>query len=559
MEDLNVVIGGAAGEGIQTIGEVLAEVVSTLGYAVFSWQENESRIRGGLNSYSVRVSERIVNAPMVEADILLVLNEGAAKKYGHLRKPDGILIAPAPGDERTITMSFKDIAERELGSAVYANTIAVGALAASLGMDLGVLRNVLSRQFAAKGEDVVRANHLAAQKGYDFVQSACRDVCHWRLPGSSGRYYLLPANRTIPLAAVYAGCRFMAAYPMSPSTEIITYLAAHVDRFGIFTEQAEDEIAAINMAIGASFAGVRAMTATSGGGFSLMVEGVSLSGMTEVPVVIILAQRPGPATGLPTRTAQGDLLFAINAGHGEFPKMVLAPADALDAFHKVVRAFNLADKYQMPVIVLTDQFLHESLASIETFDLDREVPVNHLANPAAIEDYRRYRFTESGISPRLYPGQSRHLVTADSDEHDELGHITEDLVHTAPAMMQKRLRKLAALKKEVAPPETHGIDTADIVFVAWGSTRQSVLEGMERLRERGIPAGLIHFTELWPLPEFQFPEGKRYWCVEGNATGQLSRLLRSEYGLEVSGEINRYDGLPLTGEFLRRCFHDSNR
>jgi 2-oxoglutarate ferredoxin oxidoreductase subunit alpha len=343
---------------------------------------------------------------------------------------------------------------------------------------------------------------------------------------------------------------------MSPSTEIITYLAAHEDRFGIFTEQAEDEIAAINMAIGASFAGARAMTATSGGGFSLMVEGISLSGMMEVPVVVILAQRPGPATGLPTRTAQGDLLFAVNAGHGEFPKMVLAPADARDAFHKVVRAFNLADKYQMPVIVMTDQFLHESLVSIESFDFEREIPTCHLADPSTIKDYLRYQLNESGISPRLYPGQSTHLVTADSDEHDEAGHITEDLAGIAPAMVKKRLAKLALLRKEVAPPETYGVDQAEVVFVAWGSTRQAILEGMELLRAKGLATGLIHFTELWPLPVFQFPKNKRYWSVEGNATGQLARLLRSEYGLEFSGEINRSDGLPLTGEFLRRCFHD---
>jgi len=187
MEDLNIVIGGAAGEGIQTIGEVLAEAISALGYAVFTWQENESRIRGGLNRYSVRVSEKVVNAPMVEADILLTLSERAVDKYGHLLKPDGILIAPVQRDERTIAMSFRDMAERDLGNAVYANTIAVGALAAALGMDLGVLKRVLARQFAAKGDEVVTANHLAAQKGYDFVQVACQDICYWRLPGSSGR------------------------------------------------------------------------------------------------------------------------------------------------------------------------------------------------------------------------------------------------------------------------------------------------------------------------------------------------------------------------------------
>jgi 2-oxoglutarate ferredoxin oxidoreductase subunit alpha len=555
MEDLNVVIGGAAGEGIQTIGEVLAEALSAQGYAVFTWQENESRIRGGLNSYSLRVSHQAVNAPLVEADLLLAVNEGAVAKYGPLLKADGILIAQKKRDARTIALSFKEIAAAELGNVVYANTIAVGALVAALGMGLETLKAVLTRQFAAKGEEVVAANLQAARKGYEYVEIACRDVCRWRLPPHSGSYHLMAANRTIPLGAVYAGCRFMAAYPMSPSTEIITYLAAHQDQFGLFTEQAEDEIAAINMAIGAGFAGARAMTATSGGGFALMVEAVSLAGMTEVPIVIIVAQRPGPATGLPTRTAQGDLLFAVHAGHGEFPKAVLAPADPRDAFHKMVRAFNLADQYQVPVIVLTDQFLQESLFSIPDFDLERTTPTCHLADPAAFQVYQRYRFTPGGISPRLYPGQSRHLVTADSDEHDEAGHITEDVAMTAPAMMRKRLAKLAGLRKDIHPPEEYGVDEADTVLVGWGSTRQALLESIERLAAGGVRAGLIHFTELWPLPDYQFPEGKHYWPVESNATGQLASLLRSAYRLRFAGEINRYDGLPLTAEFVRRCFH----
>jgi 2-oxoglutarate ferredoxin oxidoreductase subunit alpha len=556
MEDLNVVIAGAAGEGVQTVGAVLANAISAQGYAVFSWQEFESRIRGGQNSYSIRIGEEVRNAPLVEADILLALNEGAVDKYGPLLKKDGVLLTAKkrPG-ERMIVIPFGELAEKELGNKIYANTVAVGALGSTLGMEIDPLYEVLARQFAGKGEQAVKANHAAAAKGYDLADQACKEMCPWRLPKKDARYYLMSTNEAIPIAAAYAGCRFMSAYPMSPSTAIITFLAREEERLGVFTEQAEDEIAAVNMAIGASYAGTRAMVATSGGGFALMVEALSLAGMIETPVLIILAQRPGPATGLPTRTAQGDLLFAVNAGHGEFPKLVFAPSDPKDAFNKTVRAFNLADRYQVPVIMLADQLLSDSRFSIRDFGLDGVAPEFHLADPAGIEQYQRYRLTDDGISPRLYPGQSEHLVGIDSDEHDEKGHITEDLARTARAMMKKRLTKLGGLRSEVNPPEELYVEDADTILVGWGSSRQAILEVVDLLGKSGVRAGMIHFTELWPLPDYTFPEGKAYWNVESNATGQLARLLRSEYGTKFAGSINRYDGLPLTADYIRRSFN----
>ncbi len=556
MGDLNVVIAGSAGEGIQTVGAVLAETVLTQGYAVFAWKEYESRIRGGQNTYSIRIGEKPCNAPLLEADILLCLNEGALAKYEPLLKDDGILLAEEEVRERMIAVPFEKIAKEQLGNKVYANTIAVGALVAILGMELDALKEVIGRKFSKKGDEIVGANYTAAEKGYAFAEEGCRGVCPWRLAKRQGSYYLMTGNQAIPLAAAYAGCRFISAYPMTPSTGIITFLATEEDRLGVFTEQAEDEIAAINMAIGASYAGARAMTATSGGGFALMVEGVSLAGMTETPVVIVLGQRPGPATGLPTRTAQGDLLFAINAGHGEFPKLVLAPSDAKDAFHKIVRAFNLADQYQSPVIVLTDQFLADASFSIADFELHKMEPALYLSDPTAVEDYKRYQLTHDGISPRLYPGQSQQLVVADSDEHDERGHITEDLAGTAVAMVQKRQVKLKGLQKEVKPPEAVALDKADVVLMGWGSSRQAILEALSLLKQDGVKAGMIHFTELWPLPDFAFPQGKNYWSVESNATAQMARLLRSEYGLAFEGTIARYDGLPLTGQYIRSRFHD---
>ncbi len=551
-----MVIAGAAGEGVQTVGDILAHTISAQGYAAFTWQEYESRIRGGQNSYSIRIGEKPQNAPLLPADVLLALNEGAVKKYEPLLKEEGTLLAQNQLRERMIAIPFVEIAEEELGDKIYADTIAVGALVGVLGIDLDTLKQVLVEKFRRKGNEVVESNLSAAEEGYRRATQGCKDMCPWKLPRRGGRYYLISGNEAIPLAAAFAGCRFIAAYPMTPSTGIITYLAREEELLGVFAEQAEDEIAAVNMALGASYAGARAMTATSGGGFALMVEGVSLAGMTETPLVIVLAQRPGPATGLPTRTAQGELLFAINAGHGEFPKLVLAPSNPYDAFHKIVKAFNLADKYQMPVIVLTDHFLADSQFSVSDFDLGTAGPGFYLADPQEIRDYKRYRLTEHGISPRLYPGQSEHLVGVDSDEHDEEGHITEDLGATVRAMVQKRLAKIDGLKKEISLPEEISVNDVDTVLVGWGSSRGALLEGLSLLKQEGKKAGMIHFTELWPLPEFTFPEGKTYITVESNATGQLARLLRSEYDVSFQGTINRYDGLPLTGEYIRSYFNE---
>jgi len=555
MADLNVVIAGAAGEGVQTIGDVFADTIMGHGYAVFAWQEFESRIRGGQNSYSIQISEKPHNTPHMSADVLMALNQGALNKYASQVKKKGVLIAQKKTRQTMITIPFSEIAQKELGNKLYANTIAVGALVAAIGMELEVLHQVLTKKFSHKGDKIVAENQMAAEKGYQLAQHECKGICPWRLPRRNARYALIAGKEALALAAVQAGCRYMSAYPMSPATDIITILAQNEKQLEVFTEQAEDEIAAVNMAIGASFGGARAMTATSGGGFALMAEALSLAGMIETPLVVVLAQRPGPATGLPTRTAQGDLLFAVHAGHGEFPKMVVAPSNIDDIFEKTIRSFDLADKYQLPVILLTDQFLLDSRFSVKEIDLTQLTPTFHLADPSKIDAYKRYQLTDNGISPRLYPGQSAHLVTADSDEHDADGHITEDLSGTAVAMMEKRLAKHRGLKAEITPPEEIDVDQADTVMVGWGSTRQAMLEALGNFKAEGVQVGMIHFSELWPLPEYSFPQDKLYWSVENNATSQLARLLRSEYGITFTGSINRYDGLPLTGNYVRRCFN----
>lgn len=556
MTDINIVLAGAAGEGIQTIGQLLSETLLRLGYASFAWQEFESRIRGGQNSYSLRISETAVNAPRYDADILLALNRGALTRY-HSWCTENSLVLTGDADtgvENAIHVPFRKIAREEIGNDIYANTVAIGALAALLGVEAKTVRNVIERRFAKKSNDILKNNAKAVNLGFHYAEPYCNGRCQWNLTAQKNNFVFIDGNQAAALASVYAGCKFIAAYPMSPATGIITYLSKNEENLAIFTEQAEDEIAAVNLAIGASFAGARAMTATSGGGFALMTEGVSLAGMTETPLVIVIGQRPGPATGLPTRTSQGDLLFALHAGHGEFPKLVLAPADPSDMFHKVVKAFNLADKYQLPAIILMDQFLADSSWSFNEIPLDRVKPEDHLADPMGFKTYKRYQFQADGISPRLFPGQSRHLVGADSDEHDESGHITEDLQNVALRMMQKRLSKQEGLRLEIDTPEHYKTESADTILVSWGSTRSAVIEGVERLRSKKLNIGAIHFTEIHPLPELRLPDDKTYISVECNATGQFEQLLKSAYGIRFAGHVRRCDGLPLSAIYLEEAY-----
>ena len=541
VRDTSIVICGAAGEGVQTLGDLVAGSLLAHGYPVFVTQEFESRIRGGMTSVRLRIRDSIRNAPRHDADVLVALNPDAARHYHSVLKPGGRLLAPDE-DGDAIVVPFKKLAEQAGGTAQMANSVAAGAILSLIGVPTVPLEALLAERFGKKGDDVVSANVDAARAGVDAVP---REACPSALSPRDERFLFLSGHDAIPLAAAAAGCRFMSAYPMSPSTGIITAFAAD-ESLGVLVEQAEDEIAAINMAIGASFAGARAMTATSGGGFALMTEAVSLAGMTETPVVIVIAQRPGPATGLPTRTAQEDLLFAVHAGHGEFPKAVLAPSDPQDVYDKTVRAFDLAERFQIPVIVLTDQYLADSRFSLPRLDTSAQAGPSR-ADPGAFDQrrYQRYRIEKSGVSPRLVPGQSRHLVCADSDEHTEDGHITEDLAGVRPAMVSKRIQKLASLQREMAAPLAHRTGDADTLLIGWGSTAGAIREATDLLRERHQRVGHIHFSELWPLPEFSVPNDRRIIFVEGNATGQLRWLLRATPGMSDAEMISRSDGLPI--------------
>jgi len=549
--DLSLFICGAAGEGVQTIGDVLAHAFLAHGYAVFLTSEFESRIRGGNSSTRLRVAETPTNAPRPDADFLLALNPTALDWYLPTLRDDGMALSPAEDARAShhLALPFTEVARKHAGSERFANAVAAGALSAAVGLPCPQLEETLSATFVSRGQEVVDANTAAARIGYKLALERLGDQLPTMLPPRSDSHVFASAHDVIPLAAAASDCRFISAYPMSPSTGIITAFSRHAD-LGVFVEQAEDEIAAINMAIGASAAGARAMTATSGGGFALMNEALSLTGMIEIPIVIVIAQRPGPATGLPTRTAQEDLLFAIRAGHGEFPRLVLAPSDPQDAAMKTIRAFDLADRFQIPVILLTDQYLADSFFSLPKLEIPSPVTRSYLADPDQITEYARYALTSDGISPRLALGQSEHLVCLDSDEHTELGHITEDLSVIRPAMVAKRLEKARRLRATIEAPARSNLEDAELILVGWGSTKGAIGEAASHLRKNGHAIGTIHFTEVWPLPEIALPQGPEIFVIEGNATGQFAGLLEQSTATTIAGRIGRSDGTPIDAAFI---------
>ncbi|MBD3180043.1 MAG: 2-oxoacid:acceptor oxidoreductase subunit alpha, partial [Candidatus Latescibacteria bacterium] len=359
---------------------------------------------------------------------------------------------------------------------------------------------------------------------------------------------LVSGADAVGLGAIAGGCDFISSYPMSPSTAVLAFMAGKGRDFGVLAEQAEDEISAINMAVGAWYAGARAMVTTSGGGFALMTEGISLAAMLESPAVIHLAQRPGPATGLPTRTEQGDLELVLHAGHGEFPRIIFAPGTLEDAFYLTQRAFNLADRYQVPAIILTDQYFMDSYYNIEPFDISGLSVEKKIVKTE--QNYQRYRITDDGISPRGVPGFGSGLVCADSDEHDQEGHITEDL-ELRVRMVDKRMKKLELISSQSEEPVLIGDDDYRNLVICWGSTLNIVSEALSRTGMK--KAAVLHFSQLYPLHEKTaelINQAEEVAVVENNATAQFARLLESRAGVKIDHNILKYDGLCFASDSL---------
>jgi len=562
--DYSIKIGGEAGQGIQTIGDTLAKVFSRTGYHVFSYQDYESRIRGGHNFYQIRFSDQPLMAPRDKIDILvafdkesITLHERELSEYGQIVY-DSLSFKQKYEKKYFLDIPFVNLAIEHGKSKLMANTVAIGVVLGMLGMELDLFFGIVKDIFQKKGEDIIKANLNAAKAGHELAIKKCLK-CSFSVSPLTNPKMLIGGIEAIALGAIASGCKFYSAYPMTPSTGIMLYLASKAKDLGIVVEQAEDEIAAINMALGASFAGVRAMTGTSGGGFALMVEGLSLAGMTETPIVIALGQRPAPATGFPTRTEQGDLLFALHTAHGEFPRIIFAPGSPEQAFYLTNKAFDLADKYQIPSFVLYDQYLADSQWTYEGFDLSRIKNIDYRLRGEAsknLSEYKRHAFTESGVSPLVIPGESKHLVVTDSDEHDEEGHIIED-AETRIKMVNKRLfKKLTHIKQEIEPPLLYGKGSPDIVIVGWGSTYGVIKEAVDALSKDNNIA-MLHFSEINPFPstdKFDYwkvlKNAKRIICIENNATGQFARLMRTETGFEFKTKINKYDGRPFMLENL---------
>ncbi len=550
--ELIVRVAGAAGQGIQSLGEILARAVFRCGYFVHGEFSYHSRIRGGENAVTLRIKDRPVFSTVSKADVLVALTREMLEQYRPLLWEHGYIVVDqslAEPGERIVALPAEEWAKKEIKFPLAIGTILLGAAAKLLGIGLEALKKAVTEVFGEKAQP----NLEAVEMGYEAVDLG---PLISSLPCfSQGNYMLMTGGQAVGAGAIAAGCRFLSSYPMTPGTPVMEFLAKHAGRYGIVVEQAEDEIAAINMALGAAYAGARAMVTTSGGGFALMVEGLSLAGMIETPVVIHIGQRPGPATGLPTRTSQENLLFALHAGHGEFPRYLVAPATAEDAFYLTIKAFEMAEKYQIPAIILTDQFLVDSLVVVSTLDPARVPIQNHWLSPEELErmeKYERFAVTETGVSPRALPGLSRHLVLVDSDEHDFYGRITENL-EIRKLMVEKRLRKEKALAGEIEPPWIYPERLKGrIVLLGWGSTFGAIREAVEVLNEKEDVYAHVHLRELWPLPkehlEGIWTEAKEVISVEGNATGQLGKLISAETGLRPRRLILKYDGRPFTAE-----------
>ncbi len=550
-DDVTLVLGGEAGQGIQTVEQILLWSFKMEGYNVCATKEYMSRVRGGQNSTQIRVSTRGVSAFREHTDLLVALSPGALKHLKDRIFPDTVVMGDEKDvDDTALGLPFLKLAQ-EIGGPIFANIIAAGVVCSLFQVESEIFNRCLSAMFARKGEEILKKDMLAGEKGYQLAESW--DKVEIRKDPSVASQVLLNGSEAVGLGSIAGGCKFISSYPMTPSTPLQVFLAEHGNEVDLVFEQAEDEIAALNMSLGASYAGAPSMVATSGSGFALMTEAVGLSGMIETPVVIYIGMRPGPAVGLPTRTSQEDLDLALYSGPGEFARAIFAPGRLEDAYHLSQRAFQLAEKYQIPVFLLSDQYLadlHYNLSPDALVDLE---PETYLVKTQ--EDYQRYQLTPDGISPRGIPGYGNGLVVVDADEHDQEGHITEDL-ELRSRMVEKRYHKLKLLKKEALPPTLYGEGDCEVLLVGWGSTYHPLEEAWKQLDRDDL--GFLHFQQLYPLhPDTRkYLDGKKTVIFENNIKGQLANLLELETGVEIQRRVLKYNGMPFSVEEVLRSIEE---
>jgi 2-oxoglutarate ferredoxin oxidoreductase subunit alpha len=571
-KEMTFKIGGEAGQGVESSGAGFAKALARAGWHVFGMQDYYSRIRGGHNFYQIRVSEKPIYSHVEPVDLLLALTQEAVDRHcdevvtgGGVICEECLEVDCGALDERDVSYfpaPLTDIALEQGGAEVMRNTAALGIAAGLVAFPFEAMASVIEDNFSKKGTEAVKRNLQVAETAHRFAQdnyAGKLDRRVERIEDAPPRM-VMNGNEAIALGALLGGCKFVAGYPMTPATSVLQWMAGHGERYGVVVKHTEDEIAAILMLIGAAHMGLRAMAPTSGGGFSLMAEALGLAGMTETPIVLVEAQRPGPATGLATRTEQGDLLFVLHASQGEFPRIILSPGTVEECFEAGWRAFNLAEKYQCPAIILSDNFLANSVRTIDTDALDFEGVEIDRGGLLAAEDldrlesgYLRYAYTESGISPRALPGHPKAVYQATGNEHSPDGHLTED-PEARRMQVEKRLRKLDTALEEMDGPTRYGPAEAELTLLSWGSTYGPLREAVDRLNAEGNKANMLHLRDVWPFPtqkvQAALAGAGRTVMVEGNATGQMAFLLEAHTRVKIDHHIRKYDGRPFSPEYI---------
>lgn len=564
---LNLLIGGPAGAGVEKSGKTLTLSFVRGGYRVFANVEHMSQIRGGNNFLRIRIDEKVHSSHIEEIDIMIALDKQTIEEHLDEVSPGGVIIfdedsvkLPENFDSKNaklLNVPLKKLATEKLGNPLMANVISLGIVCGLVEFDDFLLKNVLSKVFGKKGAEIIKLNETAIDIGYELAQKWAKDFPIKMPKKENNNEMFLMGNDAFALGAVKAGCKYVGAYPMTPSSSILHFMATWASKYGIVVKHVEDEIAALNSSIGAGFAGVRALTSTSGGGFALMTEAVGLASMNEVPVVVANVMRPGPATGQPTRTEQGDLRQMIHSAQGDPVKIVLLPGDVRECFEFGFEAFNLAEKYQLPVIVGWDKYLGEGYFTVPQFD-DSKMKINRgklLSQKELdkISDYKRYLRTEDGVSPRTIPGMKGGIHRATSDEHNEYGDIFED-AENRRLMVEKRLKKVEIAREECPKPVLIGEENSEITFVTWGSGKGICVEAVQELDKKGIKANVFYIRTAWPFHTKEVKEEmakfKRMILVEHNATGQMGGLIAEHTGIIIEEKVLRYDGRPMTAKYV---------
>ena len=556
-------IGGAAGDGVASAGNTLVLTLARLGIGAYNYNAYQSVIRGGHSWLRVRCSAKKPLNHGDQVDVLIALNQDTLDRHlqelqaGGIALFNGAKLQPSydpPAGVQLCSLPVPELAPDAARLPVMQNTVAVGALVQLMGLDFASLETVFHTTFAKKPA-VVQKNVEAARNGFEFAAMHFQPLATPLQP-TDQKWALASGNHLLAMGAALAGCKFYVAYPMSPATHILEWFANHAQRLGICVRQVEDEISVINMCIGSNHMGVRGMCATSGGGFALMTEAIGMAGIIETPCVVINVMRAGPSTGVPTKTEQADLNQAFGASQGDFQRAVIAPLSMHDCFVTPAQAFDVADRFQIPVIILADLLMCEGSETVSTELLDVEFPIHRgeliaEADGPGDEPYLRYKDTPSGISPRAIPGLPGHLYVAASDEHDEDGVLLSD-VFTDPIrrkkMVDKRVRKMSTILRHLPAPIFEGPADAETTVVGWGSTWGVIKEAAERLNTEGVSVNHLHVKTVVPLHVEEIAgvldKGRRIIIIENNQSGQFARHLRAETGIVAHGHIRKYDGEP---------------